>query len=696
MKDSLGSKIQAALDGQAQGNGVMDFASSSSAIRKGDDVLQTIQETGLDLASAAILSIGGADGAELEHILRNTQASHGLLFEFDDNLSDHARERARALADSGKTMRVFTGDVIQKLEPALDLLKRWIDSGSVRSLVVTMHAVLHELPDRGSGKKDLEDLLGKFLWHKVPVLAIAREPCMPAGLPNMVYLKADCQPDMLAALANRVRSTHPLFFESEAAPVAFYDHVRMGARLAVETIWKLFYLDSFVYELGEKITSFTRDELLTAFRNVFGTRQVRSSLFQTDSFDRLWSDLGLQLQDEQRRDLAKPEIHIRIVAKWTPPSLASPDGNSGADHTADRRQDSDEPEVIRGSSIVRGFDRRSALSVPVDLWTPGPTRELVLATYEPLLGFAAAESLWQASQAAISAVACGDFNEQIAIARRVALLAPDCSYLVGEAAYLEAEGFRLLADMNPAEPLRRELQEKALERYRVSTEFLIGDPRPVRGIGRTLEVQGDYDQALQHFRRAEGLALTGLSELNSTTRFDLAHEVLRVSRHLIHCLLEMRSTSQSSVWNSEHKRRELEGYLVECENLHREHMPSFAMAPEWSRIEWFMGLVFIAKAWGQLGASEKAKHALIYALDSRRRLLLDEGQLSGVERSNLKWWYSVAIERSVVFDRSSRKLLENIAEAVDQGDRAVIKRLIQDFLVPLLPPWDSLGNSIKT
>jgi hypothetical protein len=74
---------------------------------------------------------------------------------------------------------------------------------------------------------------------------------------------------------------------------------------------------------------------------------------------------------------------------------------------------------------------------------------------------------------------------------------------------------------------------------------------------------------------------------------------------------------------------------------------------------------------------------------------LDEGQLSDVERSNLRWWYSVAIERSALFDRNSRRLLENIAEAVDQGDRAVIKRLVQDFLVPLLPPWDSLGTSLR-
>ncbi len=129
-----------------------------------------------------------------------------------------------------------------------------------------------------------------------------------------------------------------------------------------------------------------------------------------------------------------------------------------------------------------------------------------------------------------------------------------------------------------------------------------------------MEVRGRYDEALEYFWKAKGLCLLGLASAGPKERPDLAHEVLRTSRHLIHCLLDIRRTSPSSPWNRENKRQELQGYILECENLHRELMPVFKAEEKWSTIEWFMGLVFVAKAWAAVGNQEKMQAALFKRL----------------------------------------------------------------------------------
>lgn len=189
-------------------------------------------------------------------------------------------------------------------------------------MVVTMFAILHELPDRGSFSEDLVKFLSPFILRDFPVLVIAREPCMPSELQKQkfVYLSADCSPLLLEQLASRIQNAHPLFFIG-SKPKALAEAVRMSPRLAVETIVKLFYLKSFDYELKERITSFSDQEFLTAFRRVFATNNIRHKNLQSDSFDRYWTRLGLRLTDEEIRELPKPQLHIQIIAKWFPEEM---------------------------------------------------------------------------------------------------------------------------------------------------------------------------------------------------------------------------------------------------------------------------------------------------------------------------------------------------------------------------------------
>jgi hypothetical protein len=319
MSTSLDAMILTALGGQSEGAGVLDFSSAQSAINKAEQVLEVVRREGIDPSNVVFVSIGGADGTELEHILQTTNVRRGVLLEYEDRLAEIAREKAIKLREAGKEMLVLIGDAAQKLEPAILAVKRWAAEGEVEWVVVTMHAVLHELPNRGGAAKDLESFLQKFIWQDLSVLAIAREPCMPDDLPPVVYLSANCRPDLLAKLASHIRSKHHQFVaEQEPAPMA--NSVRMGSRLAVETLVKLFYIESLTYEIEERVTAFTKQELVNAFCNVFGNENVRTEGFQTASVDRFWKALGILLRDPQQRELPRPELHVRVIARWIPES----------------------------------------------------------------------------------------------------------------------------------------------------------------------------------------------------------------------------------------------------------------------------------------------------------------------------------------------------------------------------------------
>lgn len=323
---------------------------------------------------------------------------------------------------------------------------------------------------------------------------------------------------------------------------------------------------------------------------------------------------------------------------------------------------------------------------PVDLWTPGFSRGTVMTSYTPIVGARNAEILWKASQDAILATTEGDFETMVTTAQRVACFAPASRYLAGESAYLEAEGYRLLADI--ADPSQRAgLRANARERYELASEYLPDDPRPLRGLGRALEVEGSHGEALEKFLCAGDHVVAGLARQEAIHRPDLAHEALRTSRLIVHCLIDIRRTSRLSAWSRESKRHELEGFLIACENLHGEYMPLFRSARRWSRIEKFMALVFLARAWGQIGSSDRAKSHLVHSLHERRRMITHEGRLSKRERWNLDWWGSVANECMAGFDRRSREAVESIALAVEGGDRRNVQRSIQEFLKPFLPPW---------
>lgn len=303
-----------------------------SVIRKAEEVLETLEQDKVNSADVVFVSVGGSDGTELIYLLEHSRSQHGILIEFNDNAANRARQKAKQLAENeSKQIHIFTGDAYQKIDLALDVVDQLREAGKISKVVLTMHAVLHEFPDRGSSTNDIEGFLYRFLWRKgkISVLAIAREPCMPKGLSDIVYLRANCRPDNLAKFANAIRTAHPEF-QAQMEPQAMAECVRMSSPLAIETLVKLFYIESFSYEIEERTTSFSNDAFERAFYTVFGSQNVRRMDFQTNSFDRLWKERGISLLDANHREI-RPMLHTRLVATWEPPAtpLAAPALESG-------------------------------------------------------------------------------------------------------------------------------------------------------------------------------------------------------------------------------------------------------------------------------------------------------------------------------------------------------------------------------
>lgn len=260
--------------------------------------------------------------------------------------------------------------------------------------------------------------------------------------------------------------------------------------------------------------------------------------------------------------------------------------------------------------------------------------------------------------------------------------------LAGEAAYFKAEGLRLLADLEtPGSRRQTALLNEALQTYERASQLLPNDPRPLRGQGRITEQAQDFDGALKHFKLAWGLCLAESSRTTTVPELDLAHEILRSTRHFIHCLLDIRSTNPSSDWHRDQKERELEGYLQMCESLHLESMTRFESEPDWYYIEWFMGFVFLAKAWGAVGNRERMQQDLVFALDARRRIMKPTLSLSAVETANLQWWLAVARTQGNVLTPDFMKKVERLDSAVKSGDAAAVHRAIADVVGWYISPW---------
>lgn len=312
---SLNGRILAAIKRDATGGRSSSpqkyiEAFTASGNRKAEEYIRNTAKLDIIPARAALLSVGGADGAELFSVIEKTEIRYGALLEWKNSASELARKKAAALAKKQKTVRVYEGDAIQKMSEAqewlMDLQKQGVDT-----LCCSVNSLLHELPDRGANfnlRKFIHSIVGD--WKKM--LITIREPIQPKEWPRQVELKIKgVSPGTLEVFARYVALRRGIKGQitSQAG-----GRVLMPCRLAGEVLFKIFYLEEFDYEIQESITTFKSEDLQRALQAEFSTHNVDETHLNSDSFNRLYPKFGIEAYNHKNgSELPKPVMFSGLI-----------------------------------------------------------------------------------------------------------------------------------------------------------------------------------------------------------------------------------------------------------------------------------------------------------------------------------------------------------------------------------------------
>jgi hypothetical protein len=265
---ALEQKIRFALD-QASGRVEQKFDMSRygaafhpSALSKADAVVAAFWDDKNPVRERrpVVVSIGGADGEELHRILTLTEAPVGLLLEQSHDLAEAARNRP---PPPGKTTHVVQADAVTGIRTVMKRAADIVRAGNADCILVTCHAVLHELPDRGAGYRPGPLFGAIFEAQDLPIWFTYREPGAIAQWPNEVIVTADCSAGALLDLATAICARHQVLRALAPAPYIMGDGVALHKDVAMETLAKLFYVDDLAYEIQERSTSVDHQSMKT-------------------------------------------------------------------------------------------------------------------------------------------------------------------------------------------------------------------------------------------------------------------------------------------------------------------------------------------------------------------------------------------------------------------------------------------------
>lgn len=326
-----------------------------------------------------------------------------------------------------------------------------------------------------------------------------------------------------------------------------------------------------------------------------------------------------------------------------------------------------------------------------DVLTPGFSLSALESDLDLKLDPAVGERLERAAEDAVTAVETGDFALQEKVGRDLLEMSEHVPHLRPAGHYFIAEGLRLQADL-AAGPDRTTLRTRAIEEYERTRELEPQSVRAVRGLARTYEALGDPEQAATLFQIGYAAGLSQLVEADQSDpkhRLELSHEILRVTRHHVHCLGELRLADPVAFRLLASSDDHLHKLARESHSLHRARLPLFDKYKRWSQIEWFMGLTLLAKAYVSVGDDFRAAQELSFALMQRVRMLDARGSLSPVELSNIRWWLSVATSLRKEPLPGWFLALDRLGLALSDPSAQSVRSALEDVhavLDPMLPP----------
>lgn len=307
-------------------------AFKTSARRKAETVLGFLKDGTFPANKPVFVSVGGGDGEELAHLLENSTATDGVLLELSDAFADRARNRK--LRD-GKRIRVVQGSAQARIAEAMEYAAHLVRQGCGDALIITCHAVIHEMYDRGDiGFDDLGFFGPIFKYPDLPTGFTYREPGDIEGWPDELLVSADCDPESLLKLAEAIRGRHEALKKLTPAPQTIAgESLRVHRTLGLELLAKLFYLEDLPHEIEERSTSIDHDRLNNAIHTAIGDRArfENRAVSQTQggptgSFVEKWKRMKVRIETRQagkpKEARSVPEFQKRMIvwrdARTTP------------------------------------------------------------------------------------------------------------------------------------------------------------------------------------------------------------------------------------------------------------------------------------------------------------------------------------------------------------------------------------------
>jgi len=292
-----------------------------------NDLRLLIKNNRLNVRRTAVLSIGGADGNDVRHILETfPEMPGGVLLEWDDNFADKARQNSKV--DNQRTIEVVTGDAGQKLDAALN---KATSIGQIDALVVICLGVLHELPNRSLYyENDAIEFYSRILTHCKSVLIYCSEPCSQDDVPGsgseLVSLRFNGVPAtelkfISDLIWNKLFNTTD--YDKRFAPRSIpggYDNydVKMGRDVALEVIHKLIRFSNygrFTHELQERLTSFNPTKIKERLCRDFNGLDCGISYESTAGFLDAYRHYKPRMRDESGYDCNEPLSHCRLIIR---------------------------------------------------------------------------------------------------------------------------------------------------------------------------------------------------------------------------------------------------------------------------------------------------------------------------------------------------------------------------------------------
>jgi len=314
----------------------------------------------------------------------------------------------------------------------------------------------------------------------------------------------------------------------------------------------------------------------------------------------------------------------------------NPPAELGSEHSSTSTLPSCNRDALRRISPV--VPPASERDLP-DIFTPGFDHGLLRGALSRLLAQDQINKVLTISTNATVAVEMGNFARQVELGEELLAVAGEIPEFQAAGLHFAAEGYRLLADIESNPTRQSQLRQLSSEHYTDALRISPTHPSAYRGLARLKEVAGDLGEAARLFEAAYGYAVAGFAAgrtLQIAPSF--AHEILRTSRHRLHCIVTIKNSTPASHLNSEVSEAEIRGDLEEADRYHRDLLARFRSHPRWMYIECFMAMVFLARAWGSVGNGQQAEIYFLEALHARRRLLGTTSELTTVEVSNLRWW----------------------------------------------------------